>query len=347
MRLWPRSTAVAVGCGIAFAVLTSAELAARRWWTRARFTDELVCDVADAELGSTYRANCRTRWRGRLGGRVYFDKAFSTDAFGRRVTPQSGMAARRRLVLFTGCSFTVGQGAADDETMPYFFGEASPGSRVLNYAHGGHGPQQALLRVERSMTPEALGSYDGRPLLVYVLISDHLFRASGARRFLGNYGAGFPSYAVRPDGGVALEGSFEHAHPWRTLLARWSQKSALLQRVPDPVTAADVELTARILAAVRSRFEGRFGSDRFVVFAYPGRRTAPYTATLERLRQLGVRVVDPNDLMTMSERRALTYPDFHPLPECHRRVGERLAADLRALGWLDDPAPAVSPPASR
>ncbi len=339
MRLWPRSTALAIGILIAVATAVAAECVARAR-AKPRRTDEFGCYTSSADLGITYRPDCHTAWRGRVEGRLYFDKTFSTDAFGRRVTPQLRPEARRRLVIFTGCSFTAGTGANDDETMPHYFGEAAPGYRVLNYARSGYGPQQALLQVERYMTPEELGPYQGSPLLVYVIISDHLYRAPGARHFLASYGSVYPSYALAPGGGVRLEGTFGSAHPWRTLFAQWVQESALLRRLPEPVSPADVELTGQILLAARDRFSERFGSERFVVLAYPGRRTPAYGATLDRLRQLGVRVLDPNDLLTMSERRALRYPDFHPVPECHRRVGERLATDLRALGWLEGP---VSP----
>lgn len=334
--------ALALGSLVALGMALAAEGWLRYIGKGERASEKFGCYLTNVELGAGYRPNCSTRWVGRLGGTAFYDTRFTSDAYGRRVTPQSAPQARSRLAVFTGCSFTLGVGVGDDETLPHYFGEAAPQYRVLNYAVSGFGPQQALLQVDHVMEPASLGPYEGTPLLVYTMIGDHLYRAVGARKVIAFYGHRFPSYALRADGSLVLEGSFLEAHPWRTFLAKLMDKSYLLRRIPERIDADDVELSAQILAATGRRFKERFGSDRFVVLAYPGARPPEFRATLARLRQLGVRVLDPNDVIAPGERRELRYPDYHPRPEANRRLGPRLAAELRALGWLDE-APATAP----
>ena len=99
--------------------------------------------VFDADLG----------WcppRGRRWARIEFDES------GSRLGPEPLPRERdggKRLIGLVGCSFTLGSEVEDSETFAYLLDERWPDTRVGNFAMGGYGPDQALLRYRRDVAP--------------------------------------------------------------------------------------------------------------------------------------------------------------------------------------------------
>jgi hypothetical protein len=277
--------------------LSICELAARHLDPLWSMRDVNPCRMLRPELGGGFRANCSCRWERRLrDGRKVFDIRFETDAGGHRVTPQTSDRSRQ-LAVFVGCSFTLGAGVQQAETMPARFASLT-GWRVLNLGGSGFGPQQALVELRRLNQPA--------DLVVYTLIPGHVARASGSWQVIGTFGAFFPSYR---DGGVP----FAVAHPWRLWWARLAARSALIRRLPED--RSDIELTAEILEqCAHATFPARF-----VVVAWPG----PWQKSrlLERLAAHVVEVWEP-EMNPANQQRLL---DGHPAPAAYEQVATWLA----------------------
>jgi hypothetical protein len=305
--------------------LAVSELAARRLSPAPVLTESFPCRDLRPELGGGFLPDCRCRWSRWMDGRLVFSAGFQTDHWRRRVTPQTG--TRPGLALFFGCSFTLGAGVEQGETMPADFARLAPDYQVLNYAGSGFGPGQALVLLQ-TMTTEEIPDYGGAPLAVYTMIPGHVARAAGYPSILGSYGRHFPSFALTPIGGLTLEGPFAVAHPWRVRWAEAVEGSALLRRIPERQTDADVDLTARLVLAAAQTFQERFPGGRFVVLAYPGEWTGT-EPVLARMRDYGLRVLDPEGLVGVSEP-GMRLLDRHPTPESYRRVAAWLADELRA-----------------
>jgi hypothetical protein len=312
----------------------AADRALAAWDRRNAVVDEFACHGSASPGSAGFRPDCRSPWLVKRAGAVVYDGAFTSDAIGRRVTPQAAPERRTHLALFAGCSFTAGQGVSDEETLPARFAARVPGYRVLNYGVSGAGPQRMVSQIESHMSPAAVGPYAGRPILVYTAIGDHIGRATGSRYFVGTYASGFPSYAPRPEGGVRLEGTFADAHPFRVAIARSMEASALLRRLPIPTGETDVELTTRIVELARERYLERFPQGRFLVLAFPGKRLPPFVAVLTRLQARGVDVLDMRNVFQRGER-GIRFDDGHPSAEAYERVAARLAAELASRGWLE------------
>lgn len=332
-KRWPRTTALGLGLVSAAVALVLCELGARRFYPLPESRDSFGCRQVRPELGGGFQANCSSRWLRQSGSSTAFDIQFSADAFGRRITPQRALAARRQLALFMGCSLTLGAGVEADQTLPFYFGELAKQYRVLNYGGQGFGPQQTLVRLETGLSTDELGPFEGEPLMIYTMIPAHVDRAEGSRQVLGTFGRYFPSYSLAPNGQLVFEGTFAAAHPLRTLLARLSTSSALLHRLPDPRDAGDVELTVRLVLEASRRFHERFRSDRFVVVAYPG-DWRPGARLVDRLRSLGVTVLGSQDLFRPDESE-LRLLDGHPTAASYSRVAEWLFHELEQRALLD------------
>jgi len=332
-KRWPRTAALALGLALAAVALVLCELGARRLDLAPETRDSFECRRLRPELGGGFQANCSSRWFRQRGTATVFDIQFSTDSFGRRITPQESLAARHRLALFMGCSFTLGAGVEGDETLPFYFGQLATQYRVLNYGGSGFGPQQTLVTLETGLSTDELGSFEGELLMIYTMIPAHIDRAAGSRQVLETFGRYFPSYSLTADGQPFLEGSFAAAHPLRSLFARLATQSALLRRLPERRDGRAAELTARLILAASRRFHERFHSDRFVVVAYPGewRDGAPL---LNRLRELGITVLGSSRLFRPGEP-GLRLLDNHPTALSHQRVAEWLFRELKERGLLE------------
>lgn len=80
-------------------------------------------------------------------GETITDGLRTTDASG--IRPTAGKADAQDTYLFLGCSFMMGFGLNDDQTLPYYFSKESGFTlNVLNFAYNNYGPHQALADLE-------------------------------------------------------------------------------------------------------------------------------------------------------------------------------------------------------
>lgn len=316
-RAWLAATAASA---TALVWLLAAAMVIRPVWP-VRYTtpdgaSELLPFVPDPDLGYALRAGARIRAvRSSPHGPV-FDATYTIGDDALRVTP--GDPAGPAIVFF-GCSYTFGEGVADDETLPARVSAALGGaSHVENRAATGWGPHQMLRALETGRAPIAPGTR-----VFYQAIGDHVRRLAGKTPWDD---AG-PRYALDGDG-VRFTGPLHSplSVPLRHLGSRLVKYGILPLRVFGYDTTDDErELFVRIVAAAAQRVQRASAS--FTVIFWDD---TPADAELaERLESRGVEVWRVSELLPGVDRGALMIAgDTHPGPELYRRLGSAIAARL-------------------
>jgi hypothetical protein len=102
---------------------------------------------------------------------------FTAD--GRRLDPVGAKDTPKIVVV--GCSYTQGEGVADDEPYPHVINRALPNLEVLNFGTGGYGTYQSLLRMQsyfrapHAPTPLVIYGFNGHHMIRNVARSDWVF----------------------------------------------------------------------------------------------------------------------------------------------------------------------------
>lgn len=316
-----RAWLAATGVSAAALVWLLAAAVVLRPGTSVRFSttdgaSELPLHVPDADLGYAPRARARIRALRTSDRGTVFDAVYTIGDDGLRVTP--GDPAGPRIVFF-GCSYTFGEGVADDETLPARVSAALGASaRVENRAAGGWGPHQMLRALETGRAPIAPGTR-----VFYQALGDHVRRAAGKTPWDD---AG-PRYV--PDGdGVRFAGPLHSplVAPLRHLGSRLVKYGILPARAFGyDVTDDERELFVRIVTASADHVR-RAGGTFTVIFW----DDAPADEVLaERLQARGLEVWRVSALLPGVDRGSLMIPgDTHPGPELQRRLGAAVAARI-------------------
>jgi len=347
-QLWPK---VALALVSLVAALFLGELAFRLSAERddgPSFAQERMdCRRLDALLGGGLKPDCSTRWKRWITDgateRMIFDAQLTTDHWGHRIVPGGLGIGRPNQAVFFGCSFTLGAGLNDDETLPSYFARAAPGFDVYNFASSGFGPQQMLAALtETDLAP--VRPKPGRTVAFYVLLDFHIARAVGTYEVVTNFGRYFPYYRLAPDGTLQRSGNFTTGRPWRMWtydLIAHSQLSfvqSLVQSWSARLSRADAELTAAIVRRSADAFRSKYGSDEFYVVLYPGGARDVEERVISSLETAGIRILDCSDLVDMHAEGA-RIGDTHPSATTNRAVAEQLA---HALGLTPSPTVPVS-----
>lgn len=281
----------------------------------------------DAHLGDKAWPDTRKSHVHRVGGATVFDVDYTFDAFGRRVTTQSDVDARREFLAFFGCSFTFGEGVEDDETMPSRTAALAPSVHVYNYGFSGYGPHQMLAQLQGDTMRAEIAEPSG--IGVYTFIDHHVRRVSGTSDGLWGYLWDGPFFTVGPDGRLTTPGGFRWSRTPLTFLnyvVSRSQTAALFHRSFPPPSDAQTDLAVRVIEEARNTFVAKFDSDRFYVLIYPGVRSGP--VLIPRLQRAGLKVLDYARLFDGRAVQASIPNDGHPTPEAHRLVARKLVDDL-------------------
>ena len=331
-----RAKLIALGLGLALAALALALAEAFAHWRlkreEARFTGEIPYIFAFSEtLGYTALPNVEARAHRAYDGQPLYDVVYRTDEHGRRITPQ-GSQSPERFAVFVGCSFTFGEGVAEDETLPAQYAEIAKDSRVYNYGFSGYGPQQLLAKLESGQLSDEISEAEGT--LVYVFMSDHVRRAIGSMRVFSTWARHFPCYTMDEEGSLVLRGSFLTAKPRITNLYDLLKHDRLLPYLnvdlPLRVNEDHRRLTSSIVVNAKQVFAAQFPGSRFVVLLYPdGSGTRSESAAMaDLLTRAQVEVIDLSRLFDLSDPEYYLAHDGHPNARAHAEVAKHLADRL-------------------
>ena len=281
----------------------------------------------DDWLGYKPIANGQVAASRKKGEKLLYDVVYSSDEYGRRVTPAEQSGPVSHTLLFFGGSFAFGEGVNDDETMPYYLSQAASGVRVYNYGVGGYGPQQMLAKLQSGQLAAEIEE-EGRPILVYLFIKQHIGRAIGSMWIHNRRGELMPYYYLEPDGTLTRKGNFVSGRPVLSVLYGLAGKSQTLEYfgVSFPLNVGDPDLktAAKIFQESRDLFAEQFKSDQFYLLIYP---SLGFDQFLPYLQAANIKYLDYSGLPE-AQHEDFWLGEGHPTAKAHRLMAEKLAQDL-------------------
>lgn len=297
------------------------------------FTESFECRTIDPVLGGGFKPNCKSRWLRKHENNVIFDINFSTDEFGRRTTPRKSNVQRTANTLFFGCSFTLGAGVNDNETLPYYYSQNFPSMNVYNYGGSGFGPQQILAVLADTDVKNQVAPATTRTIGIYVFLNFHVQRAVGKPSVYNNFGKYFPYYELDESNQLIHKGTFISGRPIRSKLYDWinsipffATRFEILNEAPSE---QDILVTARIIEESSKSFFQKFASKDFFVLIYPGSDRKINSKIKLFLENRGIKYFDYSDLVDMNAS-SNRLKDAHPSAATHRTVASHLVQDLRS-----------------
>jgi hypothetical protein len=272
----------------------------------------------------------RSSSRRKKDGSVIYDVFYTTDQFGRRLTPAASPEARSRHLIFFGCSFTYGEGVQDTETIPAQAALGLTGYQPHNYGFHGHGTSHMLRKMQSQTLQHEVVEKEG--ILVYLFLDFHISRVIGSMRWVAGSGKLHPYYDLNARDQVAYEGSFVQGRPFLQRAYERFSKSALLGvfgiDFPPVIAERHIHLTARIIGEARDLYKEQFPLGEFYVVVFP---SSLYGDNLIReLKDKDIKILDYSKLFDRHDPKYfLAAEDRHPNALAYEIVARRLAHDLR------------------
>ncbi|HPO13789.1 MAG TPA: hypothetical protein PLI09_10120 [Candidatus Hydrogenedentes bacterium] len=281
------------------------------------------------EYGYVFRPDFISKNMKSIAGETVFKVISLTDDCGRRITPVENRLFRTKFLAFFGGSFTYGHGVSDNETLAAQVAKWAPAYMPYNYGLPGYGPSQMLLQLLRHDLRDEIQEQEG--IAIYTFIDEHVKRVIGTMLTVTNWAKGFPCFEER-DGTLTYLGSFEQAHPYRSLFYRLASHEYILRNynidIPFHLERHDIDLTAAIIEESAKRFAEIYPKSRFYVLLYPRMSHMFGTQIMGRLQAHHIPCLDYRQLFENIPPEEVQFPDFHPTPESYARVARILVSDL-------------------
>lgn len=267
-------------------------------------------------------------------GEVLYNVLVETDEYGQRITPLGKQRAPKNHLIFWGCSFVMGEGVNQNETLPFYTANATDTYRAYNMGIYGGTISDAWVYTNELNNLDSIKEPKGVGL--YIFLDDHIVRYKGNTQYLGQWLAGRP--LVRPDseGRVRLLGPWGKARPFFVALSRLIESSVFLTAIHFSIPSVqekDVEDFIKVVASVRDAYWKKFGADNpFIVVLYFQNAMfyAPHVKAL--LEKAKIQYLDYTSLYleNLSESQLRIHGnDGHPNALAHKIVGELIAEDLK------------------
>lgn len=225
--------------------------------------------VRDKELGFGFAPNTTTTVDKIQGATVVYSATYSSDQFGRRITPRHSEIAPEHFVIFFGDSMSFGEGLQADETLPSIFAERAKDAMPYNYAFHGYGPQQMYAQIMAANFVDAISEQSG--IAIYGYFDYHINRVVGSTEVL-RWNPGYHPYFYLRNDSLVRDGDFLTGRSTLTALYTQLNKFRVFRalRVELPVImASHRKLLCEIIHQSQLEFEKKFHGSRFVVALYP------------------------------------------------------------------------------
>ena len=343
-----------------FAVVVLILAAAERYFQaqeplerRMDYSEEVFS--SDEALGYKASANRRIGHRSYGGEQLLYDVTYTLDAQGLRISApiQADRGQHLPCLAFFGDSFTFGEGAVDEDTLPYqVWKRIGHRYRTVNFGFLGYGPHQMLAAIEQGHLTSR-GHCQLR-YIIYQAIPAHVSRAAGLE-FWDYHG---PRYRLEADGTVRHDGHFDDRPPatpgeWlrsfhRKLPMRMREhleSSALYRRVfhaHRPVYEPDIALYASIVATAQQTATQAFPDAAFRVLFWDYDDDAEVGGqVLAQLRARGIAVYPMSEILPGFPAERARY-EISPYDKHPNALAHRLIADF-VVGRLIEAPPEYRP----
>lgn len=198
----------AVWVNIAAAVLALGVGEWYQWYITPEKKNSYCCDdayfIRNDDFGMVPRKNFTATHVKTINSVPIYKTTYTMDSNGLRIAPPYDPLNLRGSLLFFGCSFTIGEGVADNETMPYLAGLLTHGRyAVYNFGFHGYGPQQMLAALETGLT-ESIVTVPPK-YIIYQAIPYHIERVAGLMTWFPHA----PRYRPAHGGRVTVQGNFD------------------------------------------------------------------------------------------------------------------------------------------
>jgi hypothetical protein len=280
----------------------------------------------DKQFGYRHMANtCGTETK-KAGEKIIYKATYTSDEFGRRITPHVESPEPEHAVICMGCSFTFGLGVNDDQTMPWQLALQRPDLRVYNYGVAGYGPQHIL---EWFKTPIEKEIPQKKVAVVYTLIQEHLSRAVGTPQLVRWFAGPFPWYEVDESTGHPVRKGVFNDRKTKPTNSGLKILDAVADYRGESLTSEDAKLMAAIIDEARQEFEKKFESDGFYVVVYPGKQTNLTLEVAKILKERGAKILEYRDMLGKAGKGGWYIEgDGHPNPALHAKIAEQIGKDL-------------------
>ncbi len=259
--------------------------------------------------------------------KMIYDVEYTIDAFNRRFTPVSLKGQHHQFIAFLGCSFTYGEGVADNQTLPARAGSYAHEYVPYNYGFHGWGPSDVLVKVETTDFKKEIPEDDG--IFVYTFIDDHVHRALGTMSVMRWYRKG-AYYKKIKNGELVKMGDFYTERPVLTRIYSFLSKSNILRvlKVDLPIIwDRDIEFTVNVIAKIRDTLKKQYPQSLFYVLIHPYcekyRNKVKLFCAKYHLPYLDYQYPSKD------ARFYLSNEDKHPSAYSHDFVAQRLVQDLQ------------------
>jgi hypothetical protein len=344
----------AVWVNIAAAVLALGVGEWYQWYITPEKKNSYCCDdayfIRNDDFGMVPKKNFTATHVKTINSVPIYKTTYTMDANGLRIAPPYDPLNLRGSLLFFGCSFTIGEGVADNEAMPYLAGLLTHGRyAVYNFGFHGYGPQQMLAALETSLT-ESIVTVPPK-YIIYQAIPYHIERAAGLMTWFPHA----PRYRSTHGGRVTAQGNFDTVPDesrysrmerfWRArgavghAVSTTLRKSFLYNRLVSPfrsLSLEDVQLFIDIVAQSRDVAMTKHPTAEFHVILWDNmfrqrdfQRFLPPVLAAFQDRQIRVHLMSeimPDYEGSVPNMRYELHPqDSHPNALTHRVIAEYVA----------------------
>lgn len=225
---------------------------------------------------------------------LVYDTVYTIDKNDLRTTPQIGDhdSFPVSTVLFFGCSFTFGEGVADEKTMPALVAASSKEPiQVFNFGVPGYGPHQMLAALQQGMVDEIVG--DTMPqFVIYQAITGHVRRVA-AMGWAVNHG---PRYVLDQQGVLVQQGYFDdHVQTlhekffFRQMAKSYIYRFLVLEyRERRPTAGGDLDLFTAVVGVARDEVEHRYPGCRFQMVFWDDPIDDLTSSIIDRMEVMGI-----------------------------------------------------------
>ncbi len=268
-----------------------------------------------------YTENLKTK-------KIIYDVVYSFDPYGRRVTPVANEKERHQFLLFLGCSFTLGEGVHEDETLAYYTAQLASDYDPYNYGFHGNGPFDILAKLETENLSKQVK--EKRGIILYPFIDNHIRRLVGSTGLI-EWNKDRVYYRTTKSGELIRAGSFMSARPFLMKTYKFLSKLRLFKafkiEIPGGMSNKDIELAAHVIEAIQNRAAEQFPDTPFYVVFYP---RMDYTKKLiPYLEKKQIRYLDYSQLFNRRKPEYyLSEEDKHPSALAYQTLARAIVKDL-------------------